>query len=112
MKVELDTGGTHLETEWAKKELSVVKETHDFEQLYQYQYQHMLDRMKKDLISLQLYSNDLIESLKSKKTIMSEEVNKQRTAKEHKLQSKYRLDNLMKNIDHEQKKRQERIISL
>jgi hypothetical protein len=52
MKVELDTGGTHLETEWAKNELSSIKETHDFEQLYQYQYQHMLDRMKKDLISL------------------------------------------------------------
>ena len=34
------------------------------------------------------------------------------SAKEHKLQSKYRLDNLMKNIDHEQKKRQERIIAL
>ena len=72
----------------------------------------MLDRMKKDLISLQLRSNDLIESLRSKKTIMGEELDKQRKSKENKLQSKYRLDNLMKNIDHEQKKRQERIISL
>ncbi len=72
----------------------------------------MLDRMKKDLISLQLVSNDFIESLKSKKIICTDEVNKQRTAKEHKLQSKYKLDNLMKNIDHEQKKRQERILSL
>ena len=43
---------------------------------------------------------------------MSDELNKQRKSKENKLQSKYRLDNLMKNIDHEQKKRQERIISL
>jgi Skp family chaperone for outer membrane proteins len=33
-------------------------------------------------------------------------------AREAKLQSKFRLDTLMKNIDHEQKKRQERIISL
>lgn len=72
----------------------------------------MLDRMKKDLISLQLTSNDLIESLKSKKIIINEELNKQRKSKENKLQSKYRLDNLMKNIDHEQKKRQERILSL
>jgi len=34
--VELDTGGTHLETEQAKQELSAVKERHDFEQLYQH----------------------------------------------------------------------------
>jgi hypothetical protein len=89
-----------------------VKFTHDFEMLYQRQYQHMLDRMKKDLISLQLTSNDLMESLRSKRSIMSDELNKQRKSKENKLQSKYRLDNLMKNIDHEQKKRQERILSL
>ena len=32
--------------------------------------------------------------------------------RQEKLQSKYKLDNLMVMIDHEQKKRQERIISL
>ena len=80
--------------------------------LYQKQYQHMLDRMKKDMISLQLTSNDLMESLRSKRSIMNDELNKQRKSKENKLQSKYRLDHLMKNIDHEQKKRQERILSL
>ena len=72
----------------------------------------MLNRMKKDLISLQLTSNDLTISLHSKEQIYKEENTKQRIAKEHKLQSKYRLDNLMQNIEHEQKKRQERIISL
>lgn len=46
-----------------------------------------------------------MESLKSKKQIMNDELNKHRKSKENKLQSKYRLDNLMKNIDHEQKKR-------
>jgi hypothetical protein len=45
----------------------------------------MLDRMKKDLISLQLTSNDLTESLKSKKIIINEELNKQRKSKENKL---------------------------
>jgi len=72
----------------------------------------MLDRMKKDLISLQLTINDLTESLRSKKTIHADEQNKQMKTREQKLQSKYRLDHLMKNIDHEQKKRQERITSL
>jgi len=45
----------------------------------------MLDRMKKDLISLQLTSNDLTESLKSKKIIINDELNKQRKSKENKL---------------------------
>lgn len=72
----------------------------------------MLKRMKKDLIALQLVSNDLTESLRSKSQIYKEEFEKQRLAKEHKLQSKYRLDTLMQNIEHEQKKRQERIMSL
>ena len=72
----------------------------------------MLDRMKKDLISLQLYSNDLMISLKSKRQIMNDELNKQRKSKENKLQSKFKLDSLMQNIDREQKKRQERILSL
>jgi len=111
-KVEQDTGGAQLETEETKQELGQVKERHDFEMLFQHQYQHMLDRMKKDLISLQLESNDLTESLKSKRIIITDEMNKHRKAKENKLQSKYKLDNLMKNIDHEQKKRQERILSL
>jgi len=61
----------------------------------------MLDRMKKDLISLQLVSNDLMESLKSKRQIMNDELNKNKKSKENKLQAKYRLDNLMRNIDHE-----------
>ncbi len=57
-------------------------------------------------------SNDLIESLRSKRSIMNDELNKQRKSKENKLQSKYRLDNLMKNIEREQDKRKERIESL
>lgn len=44
-----------------------MTERHDFEKMYQEQYKHMLDRMKKDLIALQLISNDLVESLRSKR---------------------------------------------
>lgn len=112
IKVEMETSGTNQETEEAKKELELVTERHDFEKMYQEQYKHMLDRMKKDLIALQLISNDLIESLRSKRSIMKDELNKQRKSKENKLQSKYRLDHLMKNIEREQDKRKERIESL
>ena len=84
----------------------------DFEELNQATYQHMLRRMKKDLIASQLHSNALVESLRSKTQIYKEEFEQQRIARESKLQSKYRLDMLMLNIEHEQSKRQERIISL
>ena len=72
----------------------------------------MLDRQKKDLIALTLKINDLADSLRSKKIIYDVESNMQMNSRQEKLQSKYKLDNLMKMIDHEQKKRQERISSL
>lgn len=72
----------------------------------------MLDRMKKDLISLTLTINDLTESLRSKKQITEEESRKQMKSREQKLQARYRLDALMTNIDREQAKRQERIMAL
>lgn len=43
---------------------------------------------------------------------MAEEIEKSRKAKEQRMQAKYKLENLMKNIDLEQKKRQERILLL
>lgn len=51
-------------------------------------------------------------SLKSKTQILSLEQQKQRLTKEERLQSKAIFDNLMKNIEKEQKDRQERILEL
>lgn len=112
LRVERDTGGAEAETNQALLDLDNVKETHEFEMLAQNQYNHMLKRMKKDLIALQLKSNDLTESLRSKNIIWNDEFRKDMQGKENKLLSKFRLDKLMQNIDHEQKKRQERIVSL
>lgn len=61
----------------------------------------MLDRQKKDLIALTLKINDLADSLRSKKIIYDVESNMQMNSRQEKLQSKYKLDNLMKMIDHE-----------
>jgi hypothetical protein len=61
----------------------------------------MLDRMKKDLISLTLTINDLTESLRSKKSITEDESRKQMKSREQKLQARYRLDALMTNINRE-----------
>lgn len=75
-------------------------------------FNYMLDRMKRDLISLSLTINDLTESLRSKKGITDEEIAKQMKSREQKLQSRFRLDNLMLSLERDQKKRSERINSL
>ena len=72
----------------------------------------MLDRMKKDLIALTLEINDLTISLRSKRQIADDEANKKIGARERKLQSNYRYQNLMENIKHEMVKNSERISSL
>ena len=72
----------------------------------------MLNRQKRDWISLMLKINDLTESLRSKNNIYITESKIQMNNRQDKLQSKYKLDNLMKMIDHEQKQRQNRIASL
>jgi len=61
----------------------------------------MMDRMKKDLIALTLTINDLTNSLRSKQQIYERESASQLKARQNNLQSKYKLDLLMKNIDHE-----------
>ena len=52
------------------------------------------------------------QSLKNKQNIMGLELKKQRESKEHRLQSKSVFDSLMRNIEKEQKDRQERILAL
>jgi hypothetical protein len=61
--------------------LDSLIEEHEFEKLTQCQYEYMLKRMKADLISSQLQSQELKESMKSKTDIVNEESEKQRKAK-------------------------------
>ena len=68
--------------------------------------------MKKDHISTKIRSNEFETSLKSKSQILDLESHKQRKTKEERLQSKSTFDSLMKNIEKEQKDRQERILEL
>lgn len=64
-----------------KTELEQLKEIHKFELLTQAQYEHVLTRMKKDLIASQLKSTELKESLKSKMDIHALEAEKLRKVK-------------------------------
>jgi hypothetical protein len=56
----------------------------------------MLERMKRDLVALQIKTSEMNESYKSKESIMTDEVEKSRKAKEQRMQAKFRLENLMK----------------
>ena len=75
-------------------------------------YLHMLERMKRDFIANKIKSNDLENSLRNKSQVLDSEEDNTRKTKESKLQSKNIFDNLMKNIEKEQRDRQERILEL
>ena len=75
-------------------------------------YLHMLERMKKDFIAAKIQSSEHEASLKNKATILDLEQQKQRKIKEERLQSKQIFEGLMKNIEKEQRDRQERIHEL
>ena len=72
----------------------------------------MLHRMEQDYIATKIKSSELDQSLKTKTEVLTMEEAKQRDSKENRLQSKGIFDNLMKNIEKEQRDRQDRIIEL
>jgi len=111
-RVSSDTGGADADMDKTKAELDYQKNKHDTHLMENMAYNYMLDRMKRDLISLTLRINDLTESLRSKKSIADDEQSKHMKSREQKLQSRYRLDSLMAALDMDQKKRQERILAL
>jgi hypothetical protein len=63
-------------------ELDYIEEQHLFQRLNKATYQHMMDRMKKDLIALTMTINDLTDSLRHKKIIMADEQSKETTSRE------------------------------
>lgn len=111
-RVTKDFGGANIDMEITEASLQHLKTTHDFQAMANQSYKYMLDRMKRDLISLSLRINDLTESLRSKKSIADDEMSKNMKSREQKLQSQYRLDALMRELSRDQNKRHERITAL
>ena len=83
----------------AQDTLDQIRSDHDYEQMFQRSYYHMLDRMKKDLIAQKITANDLHSSYKQKQSIASSEVDGSRKSKELRMQAKMKLDKLMLEID-------------
>jgi len=55
----------------AVETLDSVKHDHDYELMFQRSYEFMLQRMKKDLISIKIHANDLHASFKQKQQIVN-----------------------------------------
>ena len=68
-------------------ELGEIVEKHNFESMLQGSYQHMLDRMQRDLIAYQIQANDRLEGFRSKRQILDDETEKNRQAKQEKTQN-------------------------
>ena len=99
-------------TQGNANELEALVEEHDFQKMTTESYAYMLKRMKADLISSQLRSQQLKDSHKSKSDILTGESDKQRKAKQVRIQAKMKLDKIMMEIEMDQRERQERIQSL
>ena len=66
----------------------------------------MLHRMKADLIASQIRSQELKESMKSKNDIAVEETEKQRKAKQERIQAKMKLQQIFNELQQDQKERE------
>lgn len=76
-------------------------------------YGHMVERIKKDLLAMELQKKNLEKSLRSKQTMYEGELKeKLRKAKEQQLQSKNIFDNLVKNLYDERNEKKKRIEQL
>lgn len=53
----------------AEDELAMIKDEHDFELMFQRSYYHMIDRIKKDIIAINISSREVRESHKQKEVV-------------------------------------------
>ena len=113
-EAQIEVPIAHNKERLAQLDASLAETTDkiDREKMSRRTYLHMLERMKKDFIACKIKTTDMETSLRNKRQVLDIEESKARTTKESKLQSKTIFDNLMKNIEKEQRDRQERILEL
>ena len=81
-RVAKEFSGGNLDYELTLQQFNYLKKKHQFTEMDNVAYIYMLDRMKRDLISLSLTINDLTESLRSKKNIAEDENSKHMKSRE------------------------------
>ena len=92
--------------------ISATKAQQNQELLNKISYKYMIERMKKDLISIRIKINRLEYSLSYRNKLLTDEIQLNRKVNEEHIHAKKDLTGLMDQVDEEQKKRQQNIINL
>jgi len=92
--------------------ISATKAQQNQELLNRISYKYMIERMKKDLISIRIKINRLEYSLSYRNKLLTDEIQLNRKVNEEHIHAKKDLTGLMDQVDEEQKKRQQNIINL
>ncbi len=108
-KAEQNVYEANCRVDQIKEAIQTTKDKNEEENMYTFVYAHMVDRMKKDQIALEVKRNIMEGSLRNKEGILTQEIENKRKIKEAHLQAKYVFDSLMKNISDEQNERKKRI---
>ena len=98
--------------EGTKSKLDEIQDSHEYQMMVQRSYQHMIQRMQSDLISIQIKFNESQTSHKNKQQVYQDEADKSRQAKQESLQAKHRLEELMRLIDQDHFQRKNRLASV
>ena len=92
--------------------IKVTKKKTDEERMNSRVFAHMTERIKKDLIAMEIKKKELETSLRNKQIMFEEQKEQLRKSKESRLQSKTIFDSLIVNVGNEQKERKQRIVML
>lgn len=98
---------SHLQTT-----LENNRHRHEEENLCKKSYLYMLDRMKKEKISMELKAHSLQVSLKSSKHVLDAETDKFRKVRESQYQSKITLQEIKQTLAYDQRKQNEKLQQL
>ncbi|CAG9329788.1 unnamed protein product [Blepharisma stoltei] len=109
---ENDSKNLQQKLEQLKIALENTRKKHEDEIRDKKTYLHVLDRMKKDKISMEIKSNSLQLGLKSAKQILDLETEKYRKMRETKYQSKFLLQDMKDGLMQEKKQKDDRIQQL
>lgn len=124
LKQELDQVGTvtnaaegeqkSLETrvEQLERALTAAQAKQEEELQNKTVYEHMLDRMKKDRIALEIKAQSLSQNLRSARQVLGSEQQKSRKTMEAKFQSRLQLKDLKDQYEFEKRQKEDRIIQL
>ena len=92
--------------------IKVTKKKTEEERMNSRVFSHMIDRIKRDLIAMEIKKKEMETSLRSKQVMFEEQKEQHRKSKETRLQSKTIFDSLIRNVGNEQKERKQRIVML